>query len=154
MPALEPLSGEEECLWRSLQRVLVALPRMLDEDLLRRTGLSLTEYTVLMHLSEAPDHQLRMTDLAAATALSASRITRVVTVLQSRDLVDKRRHCTDARGSVAVITEAGRQRLRDAYPAHLAGARRHVMDRFDPATVGRIASQLQSVADRLHPTSN
>ncbi|WP_405885312.1 MarR family winged helix-turn-helix transcriptional regulator [Streptomyces sp. NBC_01136] len=147
--ASEPLSCEEERLWRSLQRLLVALPRALDEDLLRCTGLSLTQYIVLMHLSEVAGNQLRMTDLAAATALSASRITRVVEDLQADDLVVKRRHATDARGYVAVITEEGRRRLRGAYPAHLVSARRRVMDQLDPAIVGPLAAQVESVADRL-----
>ncbi len=148
-PAPRPLGGEEERLWRSLQKLLVALPRALDEDLMRPTGLSLTHYIVLMHLSEAECHQMRMADLASATALSASRITRVVEALGTRGLVVKRRHPTDARGHVAMITEAGRQRLRAAYPAHLASARRRVMDQLDPAAIERLAAQFQSVADLL-----
>ena len=73
-------------------RVIVALPRSLDDDLLRATGLTLTEYLVLMNLSEAENQELRMADLAAAAALSASRITRVVEALQGRDQVVKRRY--------------------------------------------------------------
>lgn len=149
-PAPEPLSGMEERLWRSLQRLLVALPRALDEDLLRSTGLSLTQYIVLMHLSEADGNRMRMTDLAAATALSASRITRLVETLRVQGLVVKRPHATDARGSVAVLTEAGRQRLSVAYPAHLASARRRVMGRLDPALVHGMADELEAVADPLH----
>jgi DNA-binding MarR family transcriptional regulator len=148
-PAPEPLSGTEERLWRSLQRLLVALPRVLDEDLLRSTGLSLTQYIVLMHLSEADGNRMRMTDLATATALSASRITRLVETLRVHGLVVKERHATDARGSMAVLTEAGRQRLLGAYPAHLASARRRVMDQLDPALVQRLGEELTAVADPL-----
>jgi DNA-binding MarR family transcriptional regulator len=144
-----PLNADEERLWRSLQRLLVALPRALDEDLLRATGLSLTHYLVLMHLSEADGRCMRMTDLATATALSASRITRVVENLRGEGLVIKRRHCTDARGTVAVLTEAGRERLRSTYPTHLASARRRVLDQLDPALVHRLVEELQSVADPL-----
>ncbi|MCX5555589.1 MarR family winged helix-turn-helix transcriptional regulator [Streptomyces sp. NBC_00038] len=145
----EPLSDAEERLWRALQRMLVALPRALDEDLLRSTGLSLTQYIVLAHLSEADGNHLRMTDLAAATALSASRITRLVETLRVQGLVVKRPHSTDARGHMAVLTEAGRQRLVGAYPAHLASARRRVMDQLHPALVHRLAEELQAVADPL-----
>jgi DNA-binding MarR family transcriptional regulator len=144
-----PLNGDEERLWRSLQRLLVALPRALDEDLLRAAGLSVTHYIVLMHLSEADGKSMRMTDLATATALSASRITRVVENLRAEGLVTKRRHCTDARGYVAALTEAGLRRLRSTYPVHLASARRRVMDRLDPALVHRLAEELQAVADPL-----
>ena len=148
-PASEPLSSAEERLWRSLQRLLVALPRALHEDLLRSTGLSLSQYIVLMHLSEVADNRMRMTDLAAATALSASRITRLVETLRVQGLVVKRRLSTDARGSVAVLTEVGRQRLLGAYPAHLASARRRVLDQLDPALVHGLAEELQAVAEPL-----
>ncbi|MER5526058.1 MarR family winged helix-turn-helix transcriptional regulator [Streptomyces sp. NPDC002677] len=144
-----PLNTDEDLLWRALQRMLVALPRALDEDLLCATGLSLTQYIVLMHLSEAEDDNMRMTELASAAALSASRITRVVENLRDQGLVTKRRHCTDARGYVTELTEAGRQRLRAAYPAHLASARRRVMDQVDPALVRRLAEQVGSVAQPL-----
>ncbi|MFK0104456.1 MarR family winged helix-turn-helix transcriptional regulator [Streptomyces sp. NPDC091217] len=144
-----PLNSDEDRLWRALQRMLVALPRALDEDLLCATGLSLTQYIVLANLSEADKNSMRMTELATAAALSASRITRVVENLRDLGLVTKRRHCTDARGYVAELTEAGWQRLRGAYPAHLASARRRVIDQLDPALVERLAEQLQSVADPL-----
>ncbi|MER5792908.1 MarR family winged helix-turn-helix transcriptional regulator [Streptomyces sp. NPDC001980] len=144
-----PLNNDEERLWRALQRMLVALPRALDEDLLCATGLSLTQYIVLANLSEADGNSMRMTELAGAAALSASRITRVVENLRDLGLVTKRRHCTDARGYVAELTEAGRLRLAGAYPAHLASARGRVMDQLDPALVQRLAEQLQSVAGPL-----
>ncbi|MFD7402254.1 hypothetical protein ACFV7R_06175 [Streptomyces sp. NPDC059866] len=76
MSDVEPLTVDEERFWRALMRVTVALPRSLDADLLRSTGLSLTDHVVLVNLSEAKNQELRMTDLAAACALSASRITR------------------------------------------------------------------------------
>ncbi|MGX9883053.1 MarR family winged helix-turn-helix transcriptional regulator [Streptomyces sp. NPDC002276] len=148
-PVSAPLDCVEERLWRSLQRLLVTLPRALDEDLLRSTGLSLTQYTVLMHLSETDGTGLRMTDLATATGLSASRITRLVETLRAEGLVMKRPHSTDARGSMAVLTEAGWRRLRGAYPAHLASARRRVIDRLDPALVDQLAEELRAVADPL-----
>ncbi|WP_406273933.1 MarR family transcriptional regulator [Actinacidiphila glaucinigra] len=78
-----PLDSDEERFWRALMRV-VALPKALDDDLLKATGLTLSEYTVLMHLSEADGGELRVGDLASSTALSLSRISRVVNSLQAR----------------------------------------------------------------------
>ncbi|MFC0110636.1 MarR family winged helix-turn-helix transcriptional regulator [Kibdelosporangium aridum] len=146
----QPLSAREEALWRALARLMVSLPRGLDDDLLRNTGLSLTDYSVLMHLSEAEHRQLRMADLATATALSASRITRVVDNLQSRGLVDKQRTCTDGRGYNAVLTPAGLARLESAYPTHLASVRRRVIDLMDPDLIGPVGKQLVAVAEKLY----
>ncbi|MFJ5644819.1 MarR family winged helix-turn-helix transcriptional regulator [Streptomyces sp. NPDC093223] len=145
----EPLTAQEERLWRALLRVTVALPRSLDDDLLRSTGLTLTEYVVLMNLSEAENRELRMTDLASATALSASRITRVVDALQNRGQVVKRRYEGDARGNVATLTPEGLRRLEDAYPVHLASVRRRVLDLLDGRSVAAMARQFDAVVEKL-----
>lgn len=130
-------------------RIIVALPRSLDDDLLRSTGLTLTEYVVLMNLSEAENQELRMTDLALAAALSASRITRVVDALQSRGQVVKRRFEGDARGNVARLTPEGLKRLEAAYPIHLASARKRVMDLLDGRSLPTMVRQFEAVADKL-----
>ncbi|WP_217562317.1 MarR family winged helix-turn-helix transcriptional regulator [Streptomyces sp. GbtcB6] len=149
MSAEDPLTAQEERFWRALMRVIVALPRSLDDDLLRSTGLTLTEYVVLMNLSEAENQELRMTDLASATALSASRITRVVDALQSRGQVVKRRYEGDARGNVATLTPEGLKRLRDAYPVHLASARKRVVDLLDGRSVPAMVRQFEAVVEKL-----
>ncbi|MFF7472082.1 MarR family transcriptional regulator [Streptomyces sp. NPDC008092] len=149
MSADNPLTAQEERFWRALMRVIVALPRSLDDDLLRSTGLTLTEYVVLMNLSEAENQELRMTDLASATALSASRITRVVEALQSRGQVAKRRYEGDARGNVASLTPEGLKRLQDAYPVHLASARKRVMDLLDGRSVPAMVRQFEAVVEKL-----
>jgi len=145
----EPLSSDEEALWRSLMQVLLALPRVLDRDMVRATGLTANEYKVLMHLSEAPDCQLRMAELAIATALSASRMTRLVDDLQSRGLVSRRTSENDGRGNVAALTAAGREKLVSAWPAHLASARHHVFDHLSGPDVKRAAQVLGKLATRL-----
>lgn len=147
--AEDPLTTQEERLWRALMRVIVALPRSLDDDLLRATGLTLTEYVVLMSLSEAENHELRMADLAAATALSASRITRVVDALQSRGQVVKRRYEGDARGNVATLTPEGLKRLEAAYPIHLASARKRVMDHLDGRSLSAMVRQFETVVEKF-----
>jgi DNA-binding MarR family transcriptional regulator len=145
----QSLTVREERLWRALQRLTISLPRALDDDLLRSTGLSLTDYAVLMHLSEAENQMLRMADLAAATALSASRITRVVDNLQSRGLAEKRRCDGDGRGYNAMLTAVGLERLKAAYPSHLASARKRVIDLIDPELVETLGDQLAKVAEAV-----
>ncbi|WP_427917509.1 MarR family transcriptional regulator [Streptomyces sp. cg40] len=130
-------------------RVIVALPRSLDDDLLRATGLTLTEYVVLTSLSEAENQELRMADLAAATALSASRITRVVDALRSRGQVVKQRYEGDARGNVATLAPDGMKRLEAAYPVHLASARKRVMDQLDGRSLSAMVRQFETVVEKF-----
>jgi len=128
----QPLSPSEEQTWRALMRLMVQLPRAIDEDMSRRSGLSLTRYVVLMRLSEASERALRMSDLAEASAISPSRMTRIVQAMVIEGLVTRQEAPGDRRASLATLTDAGLQRLQDAWPAHLAGVRALVMNNIDP----------------------
>ncbi len=130
-------------------RVMVALPKALDDDLLKVTGLTMSEYQVLVHLSEAPEREMRMTDLAVATALSVSRISRVVNAMHTRGWVDKRRDTRDARGSVASLTAEGLRRLESAYPTNLASARKRVIEHLDKRSLASFAGQLETISAQL-----
>jgi DNA-binding MarR family transcriptional regulator len=149
MPKVAPLTATEEAFWRALMRIVLSLPRRLDSDLVRTVGITGNEYITLMCLSEAPARELRMTDLANAAALSASRMTRLVDDLQSRGLVTKRASSEDGRGNVAKLTPAGLAKLRTAWPAHLASVRGRVFDHVDPATVNKAAQALSEIAVQL-----
>ncbi|WP_405834391.1 MarR family winged helix-turn-helix transcriptional regulator [Streptomyces sp. NBC_01176] len=146
-----PLTADEERFWRALTCLVVALPRSMDNDLLRSTGLTLTEYVVLMNLSEADNQKLRMADLAAASALSPSRITRIVEMLQARGQVVKRRCQGDGRGNVASLTPEGQERLQAAYPGqgHLASAPDRVIDQLDYQSLPALVRQNEAMVKRL-----
>jgi DNA-binding MarR family transcriptional regulator len=149
MTKAEPLSEAEEAMWRALMRIVKTLPRHLDSDLVRSTGLTASEYTMLMHLSEAPDRELRMADLAEATGLSASRTTRLVQDLQSRGLVTKRSSTADGRSNIARLTASGMAKMKSAWPAHLASVRKRMFDHIDDSAVQRTAQVLSAVAAQL-----
>ena len=149
MTKVAPLSLAEETLWRAIMRLVKTLPRDLDSDLIHGTGLSASDYTTLMHLSEASNRELRMSDLASATGLSASRMTRLVDDLQTRGLVTKTVSSTDARGNVAKLTPRGMAKLRTAWSVHLDSVRSNFFDHIDPAVVSVVASAMSGVANHL-----
>jgi DNA-binding MarR family transcriptional regulator len=153
MATVEPLSAAEESLWRALMRIIKALPRRLDSDLIQGTGLSASEYTTIMHLSEAPNRELRMNDLASATGLSASRMTRLVDDLQSRSLVTKTASSADARGNVARLTPRGMAKLKAAWPVHLKSVRAQFFDHLDVACIQVVAQEMSVIADQLDDSS-
>src|SRR5215475_909686 len=123
-----PLNPDEELAWRALARAVLVIPRILDSELLEAQGLNLSEYSVLMNLSEQPDRSMRMSELANAVSISVSGLTRVIERLNRQGLVERVRADTDKRGQLAILTAAGLARLEKAYPTHLAGVRKYVMD--------------------------
>lgn len=144
--APQALTADEEALVRSLARIIYALPRALDTDLVREQRMPLIEYLTLMHLSEAADRQLRMSDLAAVCELSLSGMTRVVQRLEKQGIVQRVRSEQDARGWNVVLTDAGLARLRDAWPTNLAFVRRHFLDHLGGLDIKTLASALENVA--------
>jgi DNA-binding MarR family transcriptional regulator len=152
MATVEPLSPTEEELWRAIMRIVKVIPRHLDSDLIRDAGLTASAYTTIMHLSEAPNRELRMADLATATDLSASRMTRLVDDLQSRGLVTKTASSSDARGNVARLTPRGMAKLKSAWPVHLASVRRRFFDYLDTSTAEVVGRALSEVAGHLEET--
>ena len=149
MAHAEPLSAAEEALWRTTMWLLKLLPRHLETDLVRGAGVSSSEYTTLMTLSEAPNRELRMTDLANTTGLSASRTTRLVDDLAARGLVTKVASSSDGRGHVARLTPRGMAKLKEAWPVHLASVRARFLDHIDPEAVKHLADALTAAADHL-----
>jgi DNA-binding MarR family transcriptional regulator len=142
--------------------VITILPRALDEQFLRDTGVTMTEYLVLVALSEAPGRELRISELASRTSLSLSRISRVVDGMANHSLVTRRKCAFDGRSSFATLTAKGLSTLQAAYPGHLARVRRLVFDHLAESelkTLGpvfvRIAQALRNqTASRAVSTGN
>jgi DNA-binding MarR family transcriptional regulator len=143
---LQPLDSVEEAFVRALSRVLLALPRVVDADLVREARLPLSEYTPLMHLSEAPGKLMRMSELAAACNLSLSGITRVVIRLENQGWVQRAKCSQDGRGWNAVLTDAGLARLEQAWPTFLVSVRRNLVDHFSGQDLPQLTAALQHVA--------
>lgn len=130
-PGMTPLDDNEEAAWRAIARAVLVVPRILDADLLSGCGLSLAEYVALVNLSEAPGSSMRMHELAVGSTLSPSGVTRLIERMERQGLVERHQAAEDARGMTATLTEAGLERLREAYPHALASVRANVIDHLD-----------------------
>jgi DNA-binding MarR family transcriptional regulator len=139
------LNPEEMLAWRSIVDVEAEIRNSLDGELVEQHDISLGEYGVLVHLSEAPERQLRMTDLAELMRLSPSGLTRRLDRLVSRGLVERVSSDGDRRVTMAVLTPTGSALLEKSSPDHLDGVRRHLIDHLSAeeiAQLGTILSQL------------
>ena len=142
------LTADEEEAWRAFTRLAKMLTRQLDRDL-HPLGLSLHDYEILVELSDAPGHQLRMTELADRTAQSRSRLSHQFSRMEDKELV-RREECTgDKRGTFAVITPRGRAIIERIAPSHVDSVRRHFIDQMCPGHLTVLTDAYEPVLDRL-----
>lgn len=139
------LSSAELRTWRSLMVLLARLPAALEVELQRDAELSFLEYYVLAELSEAPDHRVRLSELATLTNAELSRMSHLLSRLESRGLARREPDPTNRRYTLAVLTEDGMAHLARAAPNHVAGVRRLLFDVLDPADL----RQLDDILDRV-----
>jgi DNA-binding MarR family transcriptional regulator len=132
--------------WRRLINSTTALLAVLDNELQAEHGLSLGDYEVLVFLSEAPGHAIRMSELAGRLHLSPSGITRRVDGLVRSGLVERQRCPNDRRGANAVLTPLGAKTLETAAPTHLRGVREYFIDRLGADDLATLATLLGAIA--------
>jgi DNA-binding MarR family transcriptional regulator len=140
------LDEDEMRAWRSLLSAHRRLLHLLDAALQATQAMSVTDYGVLVELSEAEGGALRMSELAERTLLSPSGLTRRLDVLVEAGWVERARCPTDRRGAFAVITRAGRARLAQAAPDHVDQVRRHFIERLSREQLTALTDALEAVA--------
>jgi DNA-binding MarR family transcriptional regulator len=131
--------------WRTFLHAHAQVRRQLERELQAEESMGLAEYEVLLMLAYAEGRRMRMSDLADRLSLSRSGATRLVDRLEADRLVGRGSCETDRRGSWAILTDAGLDRLRSASPTHLRGVGEHFLDRIPFAeleslrrTLGRV----------------
>ena len=110
------LQGSQLAAWRLFLTLHRRLVDAIDRDLQQAGRLPLSSYDVLIELQEAPDHRLRMAELAHRVVLSRSGLTRLVDRLEGEGYLTREQAPGDRRGFYATITEQGVSALRTAWP--------------------------------------
>lgn len=145
------LPAATQQVWRRWMRLQVLLPAELHRQLQEDAGLSLSDFAVLVHLTDSPEGRVRVTDLAHGLQWERSRVSHHVTRMERRGLVGRQECRQDGRGAWVVVTGEGRTAIQQAAPGHVAAVRRLV---FDPLTedelevFGRVVEKLLG---RLEP---
>ena len=142
------LTAREMTAWRTYIETYADLAHAIERDL-GEHGLTLGDYQVLVHLSEAAERSMRMCDLAEQLQLSPSGLTRRLDGLVRAGLVTREPNADDRRVMLARLTPAGFATLEAAAPDHVASVRRHLFDHLDRAQVDALASIFQAVRDGL-----
>jgi DNA-binding MarR family transcriptional regulator len=142
------LSAAEQRAWRTHLDVNKLLMHQLEKDL-QPFGLTINDYEILVNLSESAEQRMRMSDLAAATLQSKSRLSHQITRMENAGLV-RRENCeSDRRGLYAVLTDLGAETTQKVAPHHVESVRRHFIDLLQPEELTALQASLEPVAGHL-----
>jgi DNA-binding MarR family transcriptional regulator len=133
--------------WIGLLETHKQLTRALDAELEKQHGLSLSGLELLGRLAAADAQHLRLSVLANEAALSLSRVSRIIDLLEARELV-KRQSCPeDARAVEAHLTDRGLRLAREAQATHFVSVQQRFFDQLQPGELEVLAG----VFGRLSP---
>ncbi len=147
------LDADEARAWRGYMRMRALLDLQIARDLARDSGLSDADYTVLVVLSEAPDHRVRLMELAERMLWSRSRVTHHLDRMAQRGLVRREAHPDNSRAIDAILTAKGRRAIERAAPRHVASVRRHFIDLLTESERAVLADVSERVIEHLRATA-
>lgn len=135
--------------WRAFFEASALITDRMEKRLHATTGLKLSDYNVLLLLSEAADHQLRMGELAEKMVFSPSRLSYQVKSLSSRGLIERFTDAQDKRGMTARLTEEGRSVFTAASRVHA----QHIRQIFHPALDDDEAEAFEAICQQIQRTA-
>lgn len=142
------LSAGEQLLWRHWLRLNATLPGVLHREL-QDAGLSLSDYEVLVKLTDTPAGRVRVTDLAREVNWERSRLSHHVTRMERRGLVQRTQCQDDGRGAWVLLTSAGRSAIERAAPGHARAVRRMVFGGLSAEELTVMTTVINRVLSRV-----
>lgn len=145
------LSESEQTAWRNFVTTMPDLDAAFEADLVVH-GITMGDYEVLVFLSEADDHRLRMCDLAASLRLSPSGLTRRLDGMVKAGWVDRSACSADRRVMYAHLTAVGIAKMNAAAPDHVDSVRRHFIEPLGTEGVQQLSELFDRIRQHLHQT--
>jgi DNA-binding MarR family transcriptional regulator len=143
------LTKEQQSHWRSWLTASKGLTDQLSRELQEQHGLTITDYEILVRLSESENNSIRMSDLATKTLLSRSRLSHQIDRMESAGLIERQTCADDRRGQLAVLTKVGTKALVAAAPDHVMGVRKHLVDLLSEEEYQALGSAAKKIANHL-----
>ncbi len=143
--AAQWLTPDERRAWLALYALTSLLPAALDAQLFREARITLFDYHVLAMLSETEGTRLPMSELAARSTASLSRLSHVVKKLEGRGWVTRVPSVSDGRVTTASLTPAGLDMLTELAVSHVSQVRVTVFDALD----GQDVADLERVGRKI-----
>ncbi|MGB3354668.1 MAG: MarR family winged helix-turn-helix transcriptional regulator [Mycobacterium sp.] len=146
---MEWLSDEQQRIWRNYLAMTGSLQTAMHRQLQQDCELSLSDYDVLVALSERGP--MRINELGDLIGWEQSRVSHQLRRMRGRGLLHREGHDEDRRGATVSITDEGRSALETAAPGHVELVRTAVFDGLSDAQLRAFGSAIETVLARIKP---
>jgi len=147
----EKLDDQHLSAWRAFITTHAKLIDTINREMVDAGVIPLHWYDVLIELYEAPERRLRLSDLARKVVLSKSGLTRLVDKLADAKLLERQSSPEDGRGAYAVLTEAGLDALRKAWPIYSSGIQMYFARHLSADDSQKMAGMFEQILSELNP---
>ena len=144
------LNPEQEHVWRGWNQLNAELKAALQRQLQTDAELSVSDYEVLVHLTDSPEGRVRVSDLARLVQWERSRVSHHLTRMERRGLVERTECLEDGRGAFIGVTPAGRAAIEKAAPGHVAAVRRLFFDPLDENDTAALGAAIDKMLGGPH----
>jgi DNA-binding MarR family transcriptional regulator len=143
------LDETQQCAWRKYMSMQAQLNARLNRQLQADSKLSLSDFEVLVQLTDNPSHKVRMFEVAQALQWEKSRLSHHLARMQKRGLVAREECPSDARGAFIVLTPEGRTAIEEAAPQHVDTVRRLFFEGMTEEQISTLATMSEAILKRL-----
>ncbi|MGQ0625502.1 MAG: MarR family winged helix-turn-helix transcriptional regulator [Sporichthyaceae bacterium] len=139
------LTEHEQLAWRGSLSMWARLQSALAREMADGSELSMSDFAVLVTLTEACGGAVRAFSLARELDWEKSRLSHQLARMERRGLIDRAGCSEDGRGQIVTATAAGRAAIEAAAPAHVEAVRRLFLDHLTPTQIDALAAISASV---------
>lgn len=143
------LNADELRAWRGVIETTALLRHRLDTMLMAESGLSGSDYPVLVALHEADLPHLRASELADRIGWERSRLSHQLGRMERRGLVSRSTDEQDSRGSNVCLTRQGRECYLGATKAHSAAVKAHFVSPLSTVQIRQLGDIMQTLAESM-----
>lgn len=144
-------SNTQRSAWGNLFDVHQRIVNEIDTALQSEHGLTVSEWDALAHLGVSGEEGMTMSELSDTVQLSTSGMSRLVSRLEDRGLVERKKADADARQKRAVVTPIGFELLTEASKTHDRTLQEYFFAVLTEESCEQVAEILEKVLDHTNP---
>ena len=136
-------------MWQAYLDLNQHLYAVLEQELVRDSGLSGPDYKVLHPLSQTPGGLLRARELCTEIGWDRSRLSHHVSRMEKRGLLTREECAEDGRGLMVRLTGAGRKAIEAAASNHVENVQRYFFDLLSKEELETLACVFDCVLENV-----